>query len=56
MIVSDVGGTTRDAIDTPFVDEDGQEFVIIDTAGIRKSGRVYENTEKYSVLRSVKRY
>lgn len=53
VIVSDVGGTTRDAIDTPFVDEDGQEFVIIDTAGIRKSGRVYENTEKYSVLRAL---
>ncbi len=53
VIVSDIEGTTRDAIDTPFVDEDGQEFVIIDTAGIRKSGKVYENTEKYSVLRAL---
>lgn len=53
VIVSDVEGTTRDAIDTPFVDDDGQEFVIIDTAGIRKSGRIYENTEKYSVLRAL---
>ena len=53
VIVSDVEGTTRDAIDTPFIDEEGQEYVIIDTAGIRKSGRVYENTEKYSVLRAL---
>lgn len=53
VIVSDIEGTTRDAIDTPFVDEEGQEYVIIDTAGIRKSGRVYENTEKYSVLRAL---
>lgn len=53
VIVSDIEGTTRDAIDTPFIDEEGQEFVIIDTAGIRKSGRVYENTEKYSVLRAL---
>ncbi len=53
VIVSDVEGTTRDAIDTPFVDEEGQEFVIIDTAGIRKRGKVYENTEKYSVLRAL---
>lgn len=53
VIVSDVEGTTRDAIDTPFVDDNGQEFVIIDTAGIRKSGKVYENTEKYSVLRAL---
>lgn len=53
VIVSDVEGTTRDAIDTEFTDEAGQEFVIIDTAGIRKRGRVYENTEKYSVLRAL---
>lgn len=53
VIVSKVEGTTRDAIDTPFTDEDGQEFVIIDTAGIRKRGKVYENTEKYSVLRAL---
>lgn len=53
VIVSEVEGTTRDATDTPFVDEEGQEFVIIDTAGIRKRGKVYENTEKYSVLRAL---
>lgn len=53
VIVSDIEGTTRDAIDTPFLDKDGQEFVVIDTAGIRKRGRVYENTEKYSVLRAL---
>lgn len=53
VIVSDKAGTTRDAIDTVFFDEEGQEFVMIDTAGIRKSGKVYENTEKYSVLRAM---
>ena len=53
VIVSPEEGTTRDAIDTPFIDEEGQEFVIIDTAGIRKRGKVYENTEKYSVLRAM---
>lgn len=53
VIVSPKEGTTRDAVDTPFVDEEGQEFVIIDTAGIRKRGKVYENTEKYSVLRAL---
>src|SRR5699024_5679674 len=53
VIVSDVEGSTRDAIDTSFIDEEGQDYVIIDTAGIRKSGRVYENTEKYSVLRAL---
>jgi len=53
VIVSETGGTTRDAIDTPYIDEDGQEYVIIDTAGIRKRGKVYENTERYSVLRAL---
>ncbi len=51
-IVSEIEGTTRDAIDTPFV-VDGKDFVAIDTAGIRKRGKVYENIEKYSVLRSL---
>ena len=51
-IVSNVEGTTRDAVDTPFV-YDGREYVIIDTAGMRKKGKVYENVEKYSVLRAV---
>src|SRR5690625_1185842 len=54
VIVSDIAGTTRDAIDTSFVTSEGQEFQIIDTAGIRKRGKVYENTEKYSVLRSLR--
>ncbi|MFD2672878.1 ribosome biogenesis GTPase Der [Marinicrinis sediminis] len=53
VIVSDVAGTTRDAIDTPF-ERDGQKYVIIDTAGMRKRGKVYENVEKYSVLRAMK--
>jgi len=53
VIVSHVAGTTRDAIDTPF-ERDGQQFVIIDTAGMRKRGKVYENTEKYSVMRAMK--
>lgn len=51
VIVSNIEGTTRDAIDTPFVYE-GREYIIIDTAGIRKRGKVYENIEKYSILRS----
>lgn len=53
VIVSDVAGTTRDAIDTPFV-RDGQEYVLVDTAGMRKRGKVYEATEKYSVMRALK--
>jgi len=53
VIVSPVAGTTRDAIDTPF-ERDGQKYVLIDTAGMRKKGRVYETTEKYSVLRALK--
>ncbi|MDO1605384.1 ribosome biogenesis GTPase Der [Lactobacillus sp. YT155] len=54
VIVSNVEGTTRDSIDTKFYDEDiDQEFTMIDTAGIRKKGKVYENTEKYSVLRAL---
>ena len=52
VIVSDVAGTTRDAIDTPF-EKDGQKFVLIDTAGMRKRGKVYESTEKYSVMRAM---
>ncbi|HWK23231.1 MAG TPA: ribosome biogenesis GTPase Der [Ureibacillus sp.] len=53
VIVSDIAGTTRDAIDTPYT-YDGQEYVIIDTAGMRKKGKVYESTEKYSVLRALR--
>lgn len=53
VIVSDIPGTTRDAIDTPFT-KDGENYVVIDTAGIRKQGKIYENAEKYSVLRAIK--
>ena len=53
VIVSNIEGTTRDAIDTKFVTEDQTEFTMIDTAGIRKKGKVYESTEKYSVLRAL---
>ena len=51
VIVSDIEGTTRDAIDTVFNAND-KSYVVIDTAGIRKRGRIYENVEKYSVLRA----
>ena len=53
VIVSPVAGTTRDAIDTPFRYHD-KDFVVIDTAGMRKRGKIYENVEKYSLLRSLK--
>ncbi|MDY0851454.1 ribosome-associated GTPase EngA [Bacillus thuringiensis] len=53
VIVSNVAGTTRDAVDTPY-SKDGKDYVIIDTAGMRKKGKVYENTEKYSVLRALR--
>ncbi|MHB1392649.1 MAG: ribosome biogenesis GTPase Der [Clostridia bacterium] len=52
VIVSDVPGTTRDAIDTPFTIEDNK-YVFIDTAGMRKRGKVFENIERYSVVRSL---
>ncbi|UJF14828.1 ribosome biogenesis GTPase Der [Jeotgalibaca sp. MA1X17-3] len=54
VIVSDIAGTTRDAIDTLFEDPDGAEFQMIDTAGIRKKGKVSEATEKYSVMRALR--
>ena len=50
-IVSDVAGTTRDATDTEIVNEWGK-YIFVDTAGIRKKSKVYENIEHYSVLRS----
>jgi GTP-binding protein len=52
VIVSDVPGTTRDAIDTPF-ERHGQKYVLIDTAGLRRKSRVNENIERYSVLRAL---
>jgi GTP-binding protein len=54
VIVSNIEGTTREAVDTTFTTPEGQEYVIIDTAGIRKKGKVYENTERYSVLRALR--
>lgn len=54
VIVSDISGTTRDAIDTRFTSADGDEFVMVDTAGIRKRGKVHESTEKYSVMRAMR--
>ncbi|MEH7883135.1 ribosome biogenesis GTPase Der [Bacillus sp. JJ1609] len=53
VIVSDIAGTTRDAIDSQ-VTYNGQKYLIIDTAGMRKKGKVYETTEKYSVLRALR--
>ena len=53
VIVSDTAGTTRDATDTPFI-YNKEEYIAIDTAGMRKKGRIYENIEKYSLLRSLK--
>ncbi len=52
-IVSDVAGTTRDAVDTKFK-YNGEEYTVIDTAGMRKRGKIYESVEKYSLLRSLK--
>ncbi len=53
VIVSDVAGTTRDSVDTVF-NYDKKEYVVIDTAGMRKKGKVYESVEKYSLLRAMK--
>lgn len=51
VIVSDIAGTTRDAIDT-FIERDGGQYVFIDTAGIRRKSKITENVERYSVLRA----
>ncbi|AGB41530.1 ribosome-associated GTPase EngA [Halobacteroides halobius DSM 5150] len=53
VIVSDIAGTTRDAIDTPFRSAD-QEYVIIDTAGMRRKGKVDYGVEKFSVIRALR--
>lgn len=53
VIVSDIPGTTRDAIDTYFSWE-GREYILVDTAGIRRKSRIAENTERLSVLRAIK--
>lgn len=52
-IVSDVAGTTRDAIDTP-VTKDGQNFLFIDTAGMRRKGKIDEPIERYSIIRALR--
>ena len=52
VVVSNVAGTTRDSINTVFKYHD-EEFVLIDTAGMRKKGKVYEAIEKYSLFRSM---
>lgn len=51
VIVSDIPGTTRDAIDTP-VEREGKKYIFIDTAGIRRKSKIEENIERYSVIRS----
>lgn len=51
VIVTNVEGTTRDAIDTPFVRNE-QQYVVIDTAGLKKRGKIYESVDKYAALRA----
>ena len=51
LIVSDIAGTTRDAVDSPLENEHGK-YTLIDTAGIRRQSRINDNIEKYSVLRA----
>ena len=53
VIVSSISGTTRDSIDTPFT-KDGQNYVVIDTAGLKKKGKIYESIDKYSAIRALK--
>lgn len=52
LIVSNIPGTTRDAIDTPF-EYDGQKYVLIDTAGMRRKSKIKEEIERYSIIRAV---
>lgn len=52
VIVSDIAGTTRDAIDTP-IRRNGKEYVLIDTAGLRRKSKVKEELERYSIIRTV---
>ena len=52
-IVSDVAGTTRDSTDSVFK-YNGEEYIVIDTAGMRKRGKIYEQVEKYSLIRSMR--
>ena len=52
VIVSNIEGTTRDSIDTPFK-RDGKDYVVIDTAGLKKRGKIYEAVDKYAALRAL---
>ena len=52
VIVSDIAGTTRDAIDTEVV-RDGKEYIFIDTAGLRRKNKIKEDLERYSIIRTV---
>lgn len=52
VIVTDIAGTTRDSIDTPF-EYDGENFILIDTAGMRRRSKVTDGIEKYSVIRAI---
>ena len=52
VIVSDVAGTTRDAIDTP-LKRNGREYILIDTAGLRRKSKIHEDLERYSIIRTV---
>jgi GTP-binding protein len=52
LLVSDIAGTTRDAVDTQVV-HDGKEYVFIDTAGLRKKSKIKEELERYSIIRTV---
>ncbi len=52
VLVSDIAGTTRDAVDTEFV-RNGTEYVLIDTAGLRRKNKVKEDLERYSIIRTV---
>ncbi len=52
MIVSDIAGTTRDAVDTPVV-FNGKEYVLIDTAGLRRRSKIKEELERFSIIRTV---
>ena len=53
VIVSNISGTTRDSIDTPFIRGD-KKYVVIDTAGLKKRGKIYESIDKYSAIRALK--
>ena len=52
LIVSNIPGTTRDAIDTP-IEIDGQKYVFIDTAGMRRKSKIKEEIERFSIIRAV---